>query len=207
MSMPGRFIVLEGGEGAGKSTQMRAVQDWLEAQGRRTQRTREPGGSPLAEAIRNVVLGTWTEGMDATTEALLIFAARAAHLRATILPVLQADTDVISDRFVDSSYAYQGAGRGLGFERIAELERMVLGDVHPDLVIVLDIEPEVGLARIRARGSNNRFDEETLEFMHRVRAAYLQRAVADPHRHAVIDAAQPLAQVSENLLRVLESRL
>jgi dTMP kinase len=207
MIVRGRFIVFEGGEGAGKSTQARAVRDALEARGRRTLLTREPGGSPLAEAIRGLVLGNWPEGIDAVTEVLLIFAARAAHLRTTILPALEAGVDVICDRFVDASYAYQGAGRGLDQQRIGELERLVLGDLRPDLVIVLDVDPKLGVERIVARGGNNRFDSETAEFMQRVRAAYLQRAAEDPSRHVVINAARSFDQVHRDLLQLLDTRL
>jgi len=207
MIVRGRFIVFEGGEGAGKSTQARAVRDALEARGRRTLLTREPGGSPLAEAIRGLVLGNWPEGIDAVTEVLLIFAARAAHLRATILPALEAGVDVICDRFVDASYAYQGAGRGLDQQRIGELERLVLGDLRPDLVIVLDVDPKLGVERIVARGGNNRFDSETAEFMQRVRAAYLQRAAEGPSRHVVINAARSFDQVHRDLLQLLDTRL
>lgn len=207
MSARGRFIVLEGGEGGGKSTQARALRDALCARGREVVLTREPGGSPLAEAIRGLVLGDWPEGIDATTEVLLIFAARAAHLRATILPALEAGRDVICDRFVDASYAYQGAGRGLPRERLAELERLVLGNLRPDLVLVLDVDPAVGVQRIAGRGDNNRFDAESLAFMQRVRAAYLQRAAEAPQNHVVVDAARPLETVGAELLALIEARL
>lgn len=207
MSARGRFIVLEGGEGGGKSTQARALRDALRTRGREVVLTREPGGSPLAEAIRGLVLGDWPEGIDATTEVLLIFAARAAHLRATILPALEAGRDVICDRFVDASYAYQGAGRGLPRERLAELERLVLGNLRPDLVLVLDVDPAVGVQRIAGRGDNNRFDAESLAFMQRVRAAYLQRAAEAPQNHVVVDAARPLETVGAELLALIEARL
>lgn len=206
MTRRGRFIVFEGGEGAGKTSHARAVREALEARGRRVIQTREPGGSPLAEAIRDVVLGDWDEGIDANTELLLIFAARAAHLHATIAPALAAGTDVLCDRFVDASYAYQGAGRGLPRERIATLERLVLGDLRPDLVLVLDIDPRVGLARIGDRGGNNRFDAENLDFMQRVRAAYLERAAEDPDGHVVVDAARSFAEVQADLLAAIEAR-
>ena len=189
----GRFIVLEGGEGGGKSTQARLLRDALAAQGRAVILTREPGGSPLAEAIRGLVLGTWPEGVDPITEVLLIFAARAAHLHATIKPALAAGTDVICDRFVDASYAYQGEGRGLGAERIAVLEAFVLGDLKPDLVLLLDVAPETGVTRIAERGGNNRFDAESLDFMRRVRAAYRARAALAPERYALIDAGAAVA--------------
>ena len=207
MSQPGKFIVLEGGEGAGKSTQARAIKDWLEQRGRKALLTREPGGSPLAEAIRGLVLGDWAEGVDGKTEALLIFAARAAHLHATVRPALAQGTDVICDRFVDASYAYQGIGRGLGQAYIAELEHLTLDGLKPDLVLLLDLDPELGLQRAKSRGDANRFEAENLDFMRRVRAEYLRRAQEDPSRYAVIDAARPLEDVKDALLRELERRL
>lgn len=205
MSARGRFIVLEGGEGGGKSTQARRLRDHLAATGRDVLLTREPGGSPLAEAIRAVVLGDWPEGVDARTELLLIFAARAAHLHATIAPALSAGRDVICDRFVDASYAYQGAGRGLGSAPVALLEQLVLGELRPDLVLVLDIAPEAGLARIGARADNNRFDAESQAFMHRVRNAYLARAAEAPSRYRVIDAGRSLDEVSTDLMAAVEA--
>ncbi|MDB5987105.1 MAG: dTMP kinase [Nevskia sp.] len=203
----GRLIVLEGGEGAGKSTHARGIVDWLQAQGRRVVLTREPGGSPLAEAIRGVVLGDWDEGIDGATEALLIFAARAAHLHARIAPALAAGEDVVCDRFVDASYAYQGAGRGLGMEKIAQLERWTLGELRPDLVLVLDLDPELGLQRAKHRGDINRFEAETLEFARLVRQTYLARAAAAPERYAVIDSSQPRAQVQAAIFKVLQQQL
>ena len=207
MNKRGRLIVLEGGEGAGKSTHVRSIKDWLEQQGREVVQTREPGGSPLAEAIRGVVLGDWPEGIDATTELLLIFAARAAHLHALIRPALEQGKDVVCDRFVDASYAYQGAARGLGTDAIAGLERLTLSELRPDLVLLLDIDPQEGLKRAKRRGNENRFEAETLEFMGKVRAEYLRRAGAEPARYAVIDAARAQDQVAADLRRALEARL
>ncbi|MCX7061806.1 MAG: dTMP kinase [Gammaproteobacteria bacterium] len=201
----GRFIVLEGGEGGGKSTQARRLRAHLEGAGRRVLLTREPGGSPLAEAIRALVLGAWPEGVDATTELLLIFAARAAHVHATIRPALEAGIDVICDRFVDASYAYQGAGRGLGAAPVALLEQLVLGDLRPDRVLVLDVAPELGMQRIAERGDNNRFDAESIAFMQRVRAAYLARAAAAPERYVVIDAARDVDAVAAELVAIVEA--
>lgn len=203
----GRLIVLEGGEGAGKTTHARFVEEWLQSRGRQVVRTREPGGSPLAEAIREVILRQWDEGMDAATEALLMFAARAAHLRALLHPALEQGRDVVCDRFVDASYAYQGAGRGLGEERIAALEQFTLQGLRADLVLLLDLDPALGLARARRRGVENRFEAETLEFMARVRTAYLARARAEPARYAVIDAGQPVEQVHQAIRQALEARL
>lgn len=199
----GRFIVLEGGEGAGKSSQIAAVAAWLQARGRTVRTTREPGGTPLAEAIRAVVLGDWPEGVPPLSELLLIFAARAAHLQNLIEPALAAGVDVVCDRFVDASYAYQGRGRGLDLGAIATLEALVVAARQPDLVLLLDIDPQDGLRRARQRGDANRFEAETLAFMQRVREGYLQRAQAAPARYAVIDAAPPLPAVSAAIAEVL----
>ena len=201
---PGRLVVLEGGEGAGKSTHAKFVRDWLARHGREPLMTREPGGSPLAEAIRELVLREWPEGMDAPTELLLMFAARAAHLHAKIRPALDAGQDVVCDRFVDATYAYQGAGRGMRETDIDALAEIVLRKLRPDLVLVLDIEPESGARRVRGRGSANRFDAEALEFQSRVRKAYLRRAARDPKRYVVIDADREPAVVQADIDRALE---
>ena len=203
----GRFITLEGGEGAGKSTNARLIRSWLEQRGRSVVMTREPGGSPLAEAIRQVVLQRWDEGVPPLTEALLMFAARSAHLEATVLPALASGKDVICDRFVDSSYAYQVAGKGFPLQQLQALEQMVLGDLQPDLTIVFDLDPELGVARARSRGDQNRFEDETLAFMQRVRLAFLERAQAHPGRYAVLDAGRGLEQVQGDLTQILEARL
>ena len=195
MPGPGLFITLEGGEGAGKSTQARLLRDWLTAQGRVVTLTREPGGSPLAEAIRNVVLGNWPEGVPPATEVLLMFAARAAHLNATIRPALARGEVVICDRFVDASWAYQGAGRGVPAAQLQSLESYVLDGLQPDLTLLFDLAPEQGLQRASHRGDTNRFEAESLAFQQTVRATYLARAAAAPARYALLDAAQPLDAV------------
>ena len=205
--VPGRFITLEGGEGAGKSTAVRFIRDWLTARGRVVTTTREPGGSPLAEAIRAVVLGNWDEGVPAESEVLLMFAARAAHLNATIWPALARGEDVICDRFVDASWAYQGEGRGVPAERLAELEAYVLKGFAPQLTVLFDLSPEQGLVRAKQRGNTNRFEAEAMAFQERVRAAYLQRAFAAPERYAVIDAGASLPEVQAALVAVLEQHL
>lgn len=207
MNTRGRLITLEGGEGAGKSTQAGFIRDWLQARGREVVLTREPGGSPLAERIRELVLGHWAEGISAETEVLLMFAARAAHLRATIEPALAAGRDVVCDRFVDSSYAYQGAGKGIATAQLQALEALVLKNLKPDLVLVLDLPPELGLARARQRGEANRFEDESLAFMRRLRDCFLQRAAADPARYAVVDASRELAAVQAEIARILGERL
>ncbi len=205
--IPGRFITLEGGEGAGKSTAAGFIRDWLVARGRSVTLTREPGGSPLAEAIRSVVLGNWAEGVPAEAEVLLMFAARAAHLNATIRPALARGEDVVCDRFVDASWAYQGEGRGVPAERLGQLESYVLNGFTPQLTLVFDLPPEQGLRRAHSRGDANRFEAEAMAFQQRVRAAYLQRAGAAPGRYAVIDASAPLSAVQAAVAAVLEQRL
>lgn len=207
MTTRGRFITLEGGEGAGKSTQARFIRDWLIERGREVVLTREPGGSPLAEAIRSLVLGDWAEGVTPPTEVMLMFAARAAHWHTTIEPALAAGRDVVCDRFVDSSYAYQGAGKGVDEAALQALERLAVGDHKPDLTLLFDIEPELGLQRTRERGEENRFEQETLEFMQRVREAFMARARAEPARFAVIDAARDADAVSASVAQALVARL
>lgn len=203
----GRLITLEGGEGAGKSTHAQFVGEWLERQGRTVVRTREPGGSPVAEALRGIVLGQWAEGIGPTTELLLMFAARAAHLDALIRPALDQGQDVVCDRFIDASWAYQGAGRGIAPAHLAALENLVLGGLRPTLTLVFDLDPQVGLARARHRGDANRFEAETLPFMSRVRSAYLERAAQDPARYAVIDASRSIEDVRAALEPILGHRL
>jgi dTMP kinase len=204
---PGLFIALEGGEGAGKSTHAQKLCGWLRGRGREVVLTREPGGSPLAEAIRAIVLGNWDEGIDATTEALLMFAARAAHVHAVIAPALAQRKVVICDRFVDASFAYQGAARGLGTARIAQLEQLTLNGLRPDLVLLLDLDPAIGLARAHSRGGANRFEAETARFMALVREAYLERARAAPERYAVIDASRSPEEVGAAIQTAVDSVL
>jgi len=203
----GVFITLEGGEGAGKSTAAAFIRDGLHAQGRAVTLTREPGGSPLAEAIRGLVLGDWPEGVTPATETLLMFAARAAHVAHTIRPALARGEVVVCDRFVDASWAYQGAGRGVDRPHLAALEAFVLDGLVPDLTLLFDLPVEQGLARAKGRGDANRFEAETLAFQQRVRAAYLARAAAAPSRYAVIDAAAPLTAVQQQVADVLAARL
>jgi len=207
MNTRGRFITLEGGEGAGKSTQARHIRDWLLARGRTVMLTREPGGSPLAEAIRELVLSDWAEGVSAEAEVLLMFAARAAHLRTTILPALDSGQDVVCDRFIDSSYAYQGAGKGIAEPALFALQQLTLGAMLPDLTLVLDLPPDQGLARATTRGGANRFESETLAFMQRVRDSFLRRAVESPQRCVVINAQGDEQAVKAEIIRVLEARL
>ncbi|HEX7381407.1 MAG TPA: dTMP kinase [Nevskiaceae bacterium] len=202
----GRFFVVEGGEGTGKSTHCAALADWLRSAGRTVTMTREPGGSPLAEALRDVFLRDWPEGVGPKTETLVVFAARDAHLRTTIVPALRAGHDVVCDRFIDSSYAYQGAGRGMPANVMQTLEHWVLDGLQPDLTFVLDLPPGEGLRRTRHRGNENRFEHEQLEFLQRVRRAYLRRAERFPARYVVIDAARSIQDVQDAMRGAITRR-
>jgi len=195
----GRFITLEGGEGVGKSTNLAFVAAQLEAAGIDVEQTREPGGTPLAERIRDVIVAPSGEPVPPMAELLLIFAARALHIEGRIRPTLDAGRWVLCDRFTDASYAYQGAGRGLGEAPVRWLEAQVQGSLRPDLTILLDADPAVGLARAGARGAADRFERERLEFFSRVRAGYLARAAAEPERFRIVDAARPLDKVQADI--------
>ncbi|MBT2749251.1 MULTISPECIES: dTMP kinase [unclassified Lysobacter] len=201
-----RLITLEGGEGAGKSTVLAALRGALEAAGIEAVYTREPGGTPLAEQIRGLMLDTHHEAAVAETELLLAFAARAQHVRATILPALQRGAWVVSDRFTDASYAYQGAGRGLDLDFIADLERRVVG-IRPALTLLLDVPVEVGLQRMRGRGAADRIEGERNDFFERVRQGYRDRAAAEPQRFEVIDASQPADAVAAQAVARLRALL
>ena len=203
----GAFITLEGIEGAGKSTVMKRVARLLEKAGRTPVQTREPGGTPLGEALRELLLGHCHDGMADDTELLLMFAARAEHLHRKILPALERGRWVLCDRFTDATYAYQGGGRGIPGERIAVLEQWVQKGLQPDLTLLLDIPVEQGMARAGARSAPDRFESERIAFFERVRAAYLEQARRFPERYRVIDASRPLAQVQRSLAEVLEAWL
>lgn len=193
--MSGLFITLEGPEGAGKSTNRDYLAARLREQGLDVVLTREPGGTPLAEKVRELLLAPSDEIMAADTELLLVFAARAQHLAEVIRPALERGAVVLCDRFTDATYAYQGGGRGLSVARIASLEQFVQGDLRPDLTLVFDLPVEVGLARAAARGRLDRFEQEGQAFFEAVRQAYLQRAQGEPQRYSLLDAAQPLQAV------------
>jgi len=188
----GKFITIEGGEGVGKSTQIAALRDYLGERGRSVVVTREPGGTPRAERIRELLLETSTEPMPPTCELLLVFAARATHLANVIEPALARGQWVVCDRFTDATYAYQGGGRGLNVQHIATLEAIVQGELCPDLTLLLDVTLEVSAARASQRnsaaGAADRFEREQRDFFERVRAAYLARAAQQPDRFAIIDA-------------------
>ena len=195
----GLFITLEGGEGAGKSTNASFMADYLRAQGKQVLLTREPGGTPVAEAIRSVLLDASLPAMTMETELLLMFAARHEHLQQKILPALAQGTWVICDRFTDSSYAYQGYARGVNLQRIPQLEQWTQGDIRPDYVFVFDLPVEIGMTRAKARSVADRFEQEQLAFFEKVRQGFLMRAAQFPERYPIIQAQQPLAQVQAQL--------
>lgn len=202
--MQARFITVEGIEGVGKSTHMAFIQQWLEARGVEVETSREPGGTPLAEQIRDVLLAPRSEKMPEMAELLMMFAARSVHLENRIRPALEQGRWLLCDRFTDATFAYQGAGRGMDIARIAELEETVQGKLRPHLTLLLDAPVEVGLGRARARGEADRFEQEAVDFFRRVRQGYLARAEADPARIRIVDASGGLAQVQDDLVEVLE---
>ena len=205
--MTGRFITVEGIEGVGKTTNIDFIHQQLLAAGREVLLTREPGGTPLAEAIRGLLLDPEYTGMDARCELQLVFAARAEHLARVIRPALAQGKWVLCDRFTDATYAYQGGGRGIETGIIAALETLVQGDFRPDLTLLLDVPVATGMARAGNRGSLDRFEQEQVEFFERVRACYLDMAREHAARYRVIDAAQSLDQVQRELASVLDSYL
>jgi dTMP kinase len=193
----GRFITLEGIDGAGKSTHLAWLLDYLRTQGRDVVATREPGGTPLGEKLREIVLH---EAMHLETETLLMFAARREHIEALIRPSLAAGKWVVSDRFTDATFAYQGGGRGLAREKIAALEAWVHPQLQPDLTLLFDLPPEIAVQRLAGTGAApDRFEREQQQFFARVREAYLERARRDPVRMRIVDASQSLEKVKLQL--------
>ena len=201
----GVFITLEGGEGAGKSTQIAAVEQWVRDTGHALIVTREPGGTELGERIRQVLLDA-RGSMTSETETLLMFAARAEHVARVIRPALEQGKWVVCDRFTDATYAYQGGGRGLASARIALLEDWVQGDLRPDLTLVLDVPVDVGMGRVGQRGALDRFEQENHHFFDRVRKAYHATAAREPNRVRLIDATATPAEVSARIGQVLSER-
>jgi dTMP kinase len=210
----GRFLTFEGIEGVGKTTQVARLAQAMADRGIAHVVTREPGGTPLAERIRDLVLTPGAESVPDAAELLLMFAARSVHLENSIEPSLAAGRWVICDRFTDATYAYQGAGRGLAQDDIAQLERLVQGTRRPDLTFLLDVPVYIGLERARARHSRahgnaataDRFERERVEFFERVRAGYLARASAEPARMAVVDATRSEDEVAAQIIGELEAR-
>lgn len=197
--MRGKFITIEGGEGVGKTTNIAFVENWLRSRGLNYLSTREPGGTPYGEDIRKLLLDHRDEKLDCIAELLLIFAARAQHLAERIRPALECGTWVLCDRFTDATYAYQGGGRELGLEKIAQLETLVQGSLRPDLTLILDIDPRLGMSRASRRGSLDRFEQEEIAFFERVRETYLKLAIRHPERYRVIDASCALEEVQQSI--------
>lgn len=204
MNKQGKFITIEGGEGAGKSTNIGFIQTFLAERGIELISTREPGGTLYAEKIRNLLLDHEDEPLDPMAELLLIFAARAQHLSQKILPALNQGKWVLCDRFTDATYAYQGAGRALGMSPVAKLENLVQGNLRPDLTLILDLPVKLGMERVADRGEIDRFESEQREFFESIRQAYLDLAKSSPERYAVIDTSNPLEQVQADIALVLE---
>jgi dTMP kinase len=201
--MTGKFITIEGIEGVGKSTNIAHIRGLIEAAGIDVVITREPGGTPLGEAIRGLLLDPRYTGMSPDCELQLMFAARAEHLARVILPALRQGQWVLCDRFTDATYAYQGGGRGIEVEKIARLEQWLQGEFRPDLTVLLDVPVTIGLARAGNRGTLDRFEQEQIEFFERVRQAYLDLAARHDGRYRVIDASLPLTSVQQQLEDVL----
>lgn len=200
--MKPRFITLEGGEGVGKTTNLAFIEDYLTQRGVDLLRTREPGGTPLGERIRGLLLDS--EGMSSSAELLLVFAARAQHLEEVIRPALGAGRWVLCDRFTDASYAYQGGGRGLDLSVIGFLEQWIQAGLQPDLTLLLDTSIEVGMARVQERAETDRFESEPLGFFEKVRGAYLQRADQYPDRIKRVDASGNLESVQAGIAMRLD---
>lgn len=203
----GVFVTLEGCEGAGKTVNMQFIREYLSEHDIDVVSTREPGGTPMAEEIRKLLITPNEESISAETELLLMFAARAQHLHQCILPALAQQKWVVSDRFTDATYAYQGGGRGMSEIMIARLEYIVQKDFRPDRVIVLDVPVEVGLDRAAKRGELDRFESEKRGFFERVRATYLARAYANQSRYRVVDATKAISHVQDDLAAILDEVL
>ena len=201
--MLAKFITLDGIDGAGKTTQLDVIRDWFAAQALPVLFTREPGGTPLGEALRDLLLNPETQ-VSLHTETLLMFAARRQHLEDVILPALARGVNVVSDRFTDATFAYQGGGRGLPDAEIEALENWVQGSLKPDLTILLDVPLAVSLERIERSREKDRFEQETADFFTRVREAYLRRAAAAPERYAVVDSNRDKAVVRGEIEGVLD---
>ena len=203
----GKFITLEGGEGVGKSTNLQFIQQYLHNCGADVCLTREPGGTPLAERIRSLLLDHGEESVTPEAELLLVFAARAQHLQHFILPRLRQGQWILCDRFTDATYAYQGGGRQMDTGCIAWLENTVQGDLRPDITLLLDAPVEIGMQRAQKRGELDRFESEHQDFFERVRNSYLQQAQANPQRYRIIDASRPLLEVQAQISEILDNLL
>lgn len=205
--MQGKFITIEGGEGVGKSSNIAFILAYLKQRNIDVVSTREPGGTAVSEKIRDLLLDPINKSMISDTELLLMFAARAQHLAELIYPALALNKWVLCDRFTDATYAYQGGGRGISMQRIAELEQWVQGDLRPDLTILLDVSINIGMQRASERSEPDRIEQEKTSFFESVRQTYLQMARDFPQRYRVIDASQTLDEVQKNIAAVLDEYL
>lgn len=201
------FISIEGGEGGGKSTNIAFIKQYLETSGREVVITREPGGTWLGEKVRELLLNPDHKGMKDDSELLLMFAARAQHIADVIRPALAQGKWVLCDRFTDATFAYQGGGRGISHQRIAVLEQWVQGDLRPDLTLLFDLPVEIGMKRAGLRAKLDRFEQEKQQFFENIRECYLSMAEKNSQRYRVIDAAQDLVSVQNDLLRILDKAL
>lgn len=202
----GKFITLEGIEGAGKSTMLNFISEQLQQAGNEVVVTREPGGTHVGEKLREILLDNNNDQLSDDTELLIIFAARAQHLQQVIRPALDAGHYVVCDRFTDASYAYQGGGRGMSTERIKQLEHWVQQGLKPDLTILFDLDVATGLRRAGKRGEADRFEQEHVDFFERIRQCYLDRASVEPDRYRVIDAASSVDNVKQQIQSVLKDK-
>jgi dTMP kinase len=203
----GKFLTVEGVEGGGKSTNIQYIADFLENKNIAFIVTREPGGTEISEAIRDLLLSSDLPAMHSDTELLLMFAARAEHLHKKILPALHSGKWVLCDRFTDASYAYQGGGRGIALQKIATLETWVQGNLRPDATLLFDLDAEIGLKRTQKRGAADRFEEEAIDFFNAVRKQYLQMAQDAPQRYHIIQAQYDLSTVQKQLATTMETLL
>ena len=201
------FITLEGIEGAGKSTVIDFIENFITNSGYDVVKTREPGGTAIGEQVREILLNKNNDKLTDDTELLLIFAARAQHLSEIILPNLTSNKIVLCDRFIDASYAYQGGGRGIEYSKINLLEKWVMPDLKPDLTLLFDLDVNIALERIKKRSDVDRFESEDLYFFEKVRESYLERAESEPVRFQIIDSALPLKNVEEQVRNVLKEIL
>ena len=204
----GFFVTFEGIEGAGKSTAIKFAENYLLQHKKEAVVTREPGGTEIAEAIRQLLLNYYEEDMAEDTEQLLFFASRAQHIAQVIKPALKKGEIVLCDRFTDASFAYQGGGRGIEKKRIEILEQWTNGNIRPDITVLLDVEPKVGLTRARERGSSpDRIEVEQLHFFERVRDVYLERAAQDKSRYKIVDANVSLSETEQSIITIMEEIL
>ncbi len=201
----GKFITIDGVEGAGKSTQIEFICEYLKAKGVNVILTREPGGTDIGEKIRTLLLSNSTGKMHADTELMLMFAARNEHIQNKIMPALKHGDWVLSDRFTDASYAYQGGGRGLDVSRIAQLEQWVSQDFTPDMTLLLDVPVEIGMSRVESRGKKDRIELEGADFFNRVRQGYIDRSEQFPERIKLIDSSQTVEHTKQQVKVILDS--